>query len=143
MKYRHRKTGGIYEVLYDGCIEADLQPVVIYRNVDPTHDQRVWVRPYTQFHDGRFEPWFEGNLGLQEVFEKIREERNYQDNKWGTLAEKPQSIPGWLLILRKELEEAEAGWMKNVRGRDSALGEIVQIAAVAVAALQQHGFEGN
>jgi hypothetical protein len=80
---------------------------------------------------------------LDEVYAAITAERNYQDNKWGTIAEHPQSIPGYLLIIRKELEEAENGWMKNVRGRDSALAELIQIAAVAVAALQQHGFEGN
>jgi hypothetical protein len=33
--------------------------------------------------------------------------------------------------------------MKNVEGRNSALAEVVQVAAVAVAMLQQYGFEGN
>ena len=78
-----------------------------------------------------------------EVFSAIAAERDYQDAKWGDLDEKNQSLAGFLLILRKELEEAEMGWMKNKGGRDSALGEIVQIAAVAVAALQQYGLEGN
>ncbi len=80
---------------------------------------------------------------IQEVMEKIQEEREYQDNKWGSLQERSQSLPGYLLILKKELEEAEAGWMKNVSGRDSAMSEILQIAAVAVAAMQEYGFEGN
>lgn len=83
------------------------------------------------------------NIPMDEVIAAIKSERAYQDNKWGTLDEHPQSIPGYLLIIRKELEEAENGWMKNVQGRDSALSEIVQIAAVCVAALQQYGFEGN
>lgn len=80
---------------------------------------------------------------LEEVGEKIEEERIRQDKKWGSLEEKQQSIAGYLLILRKELEEAENGWMKNVQGKHSALSEILQIATVAVACLQQHGFEGN
>lgn len=80
---------------------------------------------------------------LEEVFEKIRAEREYQDNKWGTIEEHPHDLPGYLLIMRKELEEAENGWMKNSSGRNSALQEILQVAAVAVAALQQHGFEDN
>lgn len=80
---------------------------------------------------------------LQKVFEKIEQERLSQDVKWGSLEEKQQSVSGYLLIIRKELEEAEQGWMKNVQGRDSALSEILQIASVAVACLQQYGFEGN
>jgi hypothetical protein len=80
---------------------------------------------------------------IEEVFAEIRKEREYQDAKWGTIAEHQQSIPGYLLIIRKELEEAENGWMKNVQGRDSAMAEILQIASVAVAALEQYGFEGN
>jgi hypothetical protein len=77
------------------------------------------------------------------VFAAIDKERQYQENKWGTIKERGQSIPGYLLILRKELEEAELGWIKNKTGRDSALAEIVQIAAVAVACLEEHGFTGN
>lgn len=82
-------------------------------------------------------------LSLDTVFAAVQREREYQDAKWGTIEEHPQSIAGYLLIIRKELEEAENGWMKNASGRDSALQEILQIAAVAVAALQQHGLEGN
>lgn len=82
-------------------------------------------------------------LTMDQVFEAIRAERDYQTNKWGPLDSRAHGIPGWLLILRKELEEAEEGWSKNVPGKHSALAELVQVAAVAVAALQQHGLEGN
>lgn len=78
-------------------------------------------------------------LTLDEVFNSVLEERMYQDAKWGSLEEKQQSIAGYLLILEAELEEAKAGWMKNKEGRHSALSEILQIAAVACACLQQHG----
>ena len=50
--YRHKKTNGVYRV---GCIaqmEADLTPVVVY-----ARDAEVWVRPLSEFCDGRFEPW--------------------------------------------------------------------------------------
>lgn len=80
---------------------------------------------------------------IEEVFEKIKAERSYQDAKWGSLEEKNQELAGYLVIIEKELEESKNGWMKNKDGRDSALAEIVQIAAVAVACLQQYGFEGN
>jgi hypothetical protein len=42
---------------------------------------------------------------LEEVFEKIRAEREYQDNKWGTIEEHPHDLPGYLLIMRKEKED--------------------------------------
>lgn len=82
-------------------------------------------------------------MSFEEAINSVKEERDYQDAKWGTIAEHNQSIPGYLLIIRKELEEAENGWMKNTPGRDSALAEIRQIAAVAIACMQQYGIEGN
>lgn len=82
-------------------------------------------------------------LLMNEVFEYIQDEREYQDNKWGSLEEKSQSIPGYLLVLEAELAEAKAGWMKNKDGRNSCLNEILQIAAVAVACLEQYGTHGN
>ena len=50
--YRHKKTNGIYRV---GCLarmEADLTQVVVYAK-----DADVWVRPLSEFCDGRFESW--------------------------------------------------------------------------------------
>ena len=82
-------------------------------------------------------------LTMDDVFDLIREERAYQDKKWGTLEDKGQSCAGYLVVLEKELDEAKDGWMKNVPGRDSTLGEVVQVAAVAVACLEQYGNEGN
>lgn len=67
----------------------------------------------------------------------IQRERAYQDTKWGNIQEKPHDVPGWLLIMRKELEEAEAAWMK---GSDAdAMRELLQVVAVGVAAMEQHG----
>lgn len=70
------------------------------------------------------------------VIKKIVGERLYQIDKWG--AGKSQSIPGYLLIMRKELEEAEEGWMKNSNGRDSAMSEILQVVAVGIACLEEY-----
>lgn len=42
--HRHYK-GGLYEVLFDGMIEADLSPAVVYRG----EDGAVWVRPKSDF----------------------------------------------------------------------------------------------
>lgn len=77
-----------------------------------------------------------------DVYLAISKERIYQDRKWGV--DKPQSVPGFLLIIRKELEEAETAWLKNVRGdRQTVLEEIVQVAATAAACLERYGVEGN
>lgn len=51
--WQHRKSGGLYTVLYDNATrEHDLEPVVVYRALS---DGRIWVRPATEFFDGRFE----------------------------------------------------------------------------------------
>lgn len=82
-------------------------------------------------------------LSFEEVISAIKDERWHQDMKWGSLEEKQQTCAGYLLVLEAELEEAKAGWMKNIKGRNSSLSEILQIATVAVACLQQYGLEGN
>lgn len=77
-----------------------------------------------------------------DVYLAVSKERIYQDRKRGE--NKPQSVPGFLLIMRKELEQAETAWLKNVRGdRQTVLEEIVQLAATAVACLERYGVEGN
>ncbi len=67
-------------------------------------------------------------------------EMDHQDRKWG--AGNPQSVPGFLIVLENELNEAKHGWTKNIRGRDSCMSEIVQVAAVAIQALMRYGTEG-
>jgi hypothetical protein len=55
-KYRHKKTGHIYELV--GCCkwEPDGTHAVLYRRVNPRDDQ-IWARPVSVFMDGRFELW--------------------------------------------------------------------------------------
>ncbi len=50
--YRHKKTGGIYEVICNATRESDGALMVVYRNTE-TGDR--WVRPADEFGDGRFE----------------------------------------------------------------------------------------
>lgn len=71
----------------------------------------------------------------------IYRELEHQRQKWGP--DKPQSLPGFLLILESELAEAKIGWMKNREGRDSPLAEVMQIAAVALTCLSRYGTEGS
>ena len=50
----HVKSGGKYAVQYHVIIEATLEPAVVYykRHADP---RETWVRPASEFFDGRFE----------------------------------------------------------------------------------------
>lgn len=49
--FRHRKTGGYYDVIAVAEMEATLAKVVVYK----AHGTgRVWVRPVAEFMDGRF-----------------------------------------------------------------------------------------
>lgn len=72
------------------------------------------------------------------IIAAIDRERAYQDNKWGTIQEHPHDVAAWILIMRSELAEAEQGWVKGNGDRD-ALAEILQVIAVGVACLEQHG----
>lgn len=53
--YRHKKTGGVYQVLMTATIEATMTPAVIYGASERGVAHR-WVRPLVEFCDGRFEP---------------------------------------------------------------------------------------
>lgn len=80
-------------------------------------------------------------LTMSQVFDAIEIELDTQNKKWGV--NKPQSIPGFMLIMQKELDEATAGWVKNVGGKHAPLNEIVQVAAVAIACLKRYGVDGS
>ena len=51
--FRHKKSGGIYKLLHTGKLEWTLQKVVIYTKA--SGGDTVWVRPLTEWLDGRFE----------------------------------------------------------------------------------------
>lgn len=73
-----------------------------------------------------------------DIYDAISQERDFQDNKHGT---DPHEMGTWLMILEFELAEAKEALVKGGIGRDSVRHELIQIAAVAVAALEQHGLE--
>lgn len=81
-------------------------------------------------------------LSAKEVFEHIQRERTYQDEKYGV--NKPQSLAGFILLMQKELQEAVDAWAKDVQTpRNTCLEEILQVASVAVAALERYGVSGS
>ena len=54
--YRHKKTGHVYRVLLAHCrIEATNTEAVAYQSSEQKF-ATVWIRPYDEFCDGRFEP---------------------------------------------------------------------------------------
>lgn len=51
-RWRHVKTGGVYEFVAEAMNEADTSVVIVYRNVETGV---TWVRAAGEFFDGRFE----------------------------------------------------------------------------------------
>ena len=74
-------------------------------------------------------------LELKKVYRAALRERKYQDDKWGN---NPHEVGAWLLIMQAELDEAKEAWVKGTDDGD-ALGEILQVIAVGMACLEQHG----
>ena len=73
---------------------------------------------------------------MSKITKAIRRERDYQEEKWGWL--KKRSVQGWLLVMESELNEAKEAWVST--GLDKpALREILQVIAVGVACLEEHG----
>lgn len=80
---------------------------------------------------------------MEEVFKHIAEERASQEEKWGSLISRKESLAGHLLTIQSELDEAKHAWQKGAGSKHSALAKLLQAGAVCVAALEQYGFEGN
>ncbi len=50
--WTHVKTGGRYLVLLQCIVEATKEPAVAYTSETPDHP--IWIRPVSEFLDGRF-----------------------------------------------------------------------------------------
>lgn len=76
------------------------------------------------------------------VFEAIDVERDYGDRKHGPInGHGAHTIGEWVLLIESELNEAKVALIKGGMHRDGVRAELTQIAALAVAALEQHGLE--
>lgn len=82
---------------------------------------------------------FKARQRVTEVLSAVHKERQFQDAKWGSIEERPHSLPEWILIAEAELEEAKRAVIKGGSGRNSVRAEIIQTMAVLQAALEQHG----
>ena len=72
------------------------------------------------------------------VFESIGTERFYQERKWGTLQDHPQSVGAYLTLMRVHLADAEAAWARS-SGDSAALDRLRRVLAIGVACGEQHG----
>lgn len=73
---------------------------------------------------------------IDEAFAAIRDERVYQDRKWGKLQEHPHTVGGWLTLLNVYLRKASDAWAGSSQN-EPALEQIRKLAALGVACLQQ------
>lgn len=76
-------------------------------------------------------------LPTNDILFAIARERLYQDRKYGTPEQRELSVSTYLLIMRKELDEAIDAMVKG--DADHAMIELLQVVAVGVAAMEQHG----
>ncbi len=68
----------------------------------------------------------------------IREERRFQDKKYGPIETHGHQLGEWLLLIEAELLEAKEALIKGGIGRDSIIQELSQVGALVLAALEEH-----
>lgn len=74
-----------------------------------------------------------------DVWAAILRERNYQNEKWGHPDHNPHTIFEWIGIMEKEIQEAKAAYFQRPADGIQMLQEILQVVAVGVACMEQHG----
>jgi len=72
------------------------------------------------------------------IYEVIDEERGYQDEKWGSIEDYETDMAAWVVHIERHLEKAKAAVYE--RKDKEVLSEIRKIAALGVAAMEEHGF---
>lgn len=74
----------------------------------------------------------------RDVYKRIDEERNYQDQRWhGCVPDKEKAIAEWLNYIEYHLEKGKERVYHQ--SSDEALAELRKIAALAVRAMEIHG----
>ena len=75
---------------------------------------------------------------LAHIFNLIRQERVYQDRKWGSIKENPHTIEEWVEIIDVLGATAYNNQDTDKVNDVKSLTEILQIAAVSCACLEQY-----
>jgi len=78
-----------------------------------------------------------GKSSFPDISSAIWHERRYQNHKWGSVEENPHNVQEWIRIMQRELNEARGSILHL--NQTQALREILQVVAVGVACLEQHG----
>lgn len=73
-----------------------------------------------------------------DVLAAVIGERCYQDQKWGSVTDRPREVGTYLTLMRKLLTDAERAFSES-RGDEPALNELRKVVAVGVACFEQHG----
>ena len=72
---------------------------------------------------------------MDRVFRAVQREIAWRKAKWGNHG---FEVGSWILLMQKELEEARDGWCASTDDIH-ALREILQVIALGVSCLEQHG----
>ena len=72
-------------------------------------------------------------MSTQSVIKEVRQERSYQDAKWGEQNHTPHY---WLCVLMEELGEAAKATIADTANDYNYRHELLHVAAVAVAAIE-------
>lgn len=86
--YRHKKTGGLYDLVGFAQVQTS-QPLNDYDDVTvySSEEGKMWVRPTSEFNDGRFEHVGEWPIhrNIVEEWEKINLDiPEYRPSRWPT-----------------------------------------------------------
>lgn len=76
-------------------------------------------------------------MNQAKVIEAILSERDYQDRKWGTPAEHPHEVGGYLTLMDVHLQRAKASWA-GANNDAEALECLRKVLAIGVACGEQH-----
>lgn len=76
-------------------------------------------------------------IAVARIHQAIHRERSYQDHKYGTPQQRDLVLSSYVRIARNELDEAMIAIVDG--DHDNARCELLQVAAVVVAALEAHG----
>lgn len=71
-----------------------------------------------------------------DILSAIEKELRFQDDKY---PDSSHTLGEWVLLIEAELEEAKVALIKGGTGRNSLRSEIIQVAALCVACLNEHG----
>ncbi len=80
------------------------------------------------------------NDNLMDVLVAIANERQYQDKRWGTIEEHPHELLAWAKIIDLRLERVNEAL--RLDDHQEARTQLLKVAAVIVAALEQYGYVG-